>query len=29
MIIRAYIHIQIKRIRGHQYFYKKYIISFL
>ena len=28
IIIRAYIYIQVKRARGHQYFYKKYVISF-
>ena len=29
MITRAYIYIQVKRARGHQYFYKGYVVSFL
>ena len=29
MITRAYVYIQVKRARGHQYFYQRYIISFL
>ena len=28
IIARAYIYIQVKRVRGHQYFYKRYVVNF-